>query len=388
MTDAVARTAGRAVALVLGSSTGGIGRHVASLAAGLVARGDTVTVYAPAETGRQFAFDDLGATFLPLEIPASPRPGDARAVAALRRGLRQRPADVIHAHGLRAGLIAALARRNGTPLVVTWHNVVLGQGIRARALGAAERYVARTADVGLGASTDLVARARDLGGRDVRLGAVAAPTLPPPARTRAEVRAELGVTDGPLVLSVGRLHPQKGYDILIEAAARWRSLTPAPTLAIAGTGPAYRRLAAQISATRAPVLLLGHRTDVADLLAAADLAVVSSVWEARQLFAQEAMTAGAPLVATAVGGLPGLVGEGARLVLAGDVDALDAAVRALLADDAQRGELAAAGRREAAGWPNETDTIAMISDVYDELTRPGGNGAIGTRGASGAGGRD
>jgi glycosyltransferase involved in cell wall biosynthesis len=388
VTDAQAGPAGRAVALVLGSSTGGIGTHVASLAAGLVARGDTVTVYAPAETGRQFAFDDLGAAFVALEIPASPRPGDARAVATLRRELRARPADVIHAHGLRAGLIAALARRNGTPLVVTWHNVVLGRGIRARALAAAERYVARSADVGLGASTDLVDRARTLGGRDVRLGAVAAPTLPAPARTRAEVRAELGVTHGPLVLSVGRLHPQKGYDLLIEAAARWRSLTPAPTVAIAGTGPAYRRLAAQISSTRAPVLLLGHRTDVADLLAAADLAVVSSVWEARQLFAQEAMTAGAPLVATAVGGLPGLVGDGARLVPAGDVDALDAAVRTLLADDAQRAQLAAAGRREAAGWPNEADTITMISDVYDELTRPGRNGALGTHGASGAGGRD
>ena len=78
--------------------------------------------------------------------------------------------------------------------------------------------------------------------------------------------------------------------------------------------------------------LLGHRTDVADLLAAADLAVVTSDWEARQLFAQEALRAGVPLVATAVGGLPELVGDAAVLVPPGDVDALDAAVRRLLDD--------------------------------------------------------
>ncbi|WP_344138157.1 glycosyltransferase family 4 protein, partial [Luedemannella flava] len=336
-----ATTAGRAVALVLGSSTGGIGKHVASLAAGLVARGDAVTVYSPAETERQFGFAALGATHVPLEIPASPRLSDARSVAVLRRGLKERPAEVIHAHGLRAGLIAALARRNGTPLVVTWHNAVLGRGVKAKALATAERYVARSADVNLGASTDLVDRARELGGRDVRLGPVAAPVLPAPARTPEEVRDELGVGEGPLVLSVGRLHPQKGYDLLVEAAARWRSLRPAPTVVIAGSGPAYRKLAAQISAARAAVVLLGHRHDVADLLAAADLAVVSSVWEARQLFAQEALLAGVPLVGTAVGGLPELVGEGAALVPPGDVDALDAALREVLGDEDRRAALGA-----------------------------------------------
>src|SRR6185503_11200070 len=103
---------------------------------------------------------------------------------------------------------------------------------------------------------------------------------------------------------------------------------------IAGTGPAYRQLAAQILSARAPVTLLGHRDDVGDLLAAADLAVVTSVWEARQFFAQEAMRAGTPLVATSVGGLPDLVGDAARLVPPGDVDALDVAVRELLGDPA------------------------------------------------------
>ena len=138
---------------------------------------------------------------------------------------------------------------------------------------------------------------------------------------------------------------------------------------IAGSGPSYLPLAARISAARAPVTLLGHRTDVADLLAAADLAVVTSDWEARQLFAQEALRAGVPLVATAVGGLPELVGDAAVLVPPGDVDALDDGRRASCSPTAASGPssrgAAPAGRRT---WPTEADTVAQVRGVYAEVT--------------------
>jgi glycosyltransferase involved in cell wall biosynthesis len=357
------------VALVLASSTGGIGRHVAALTAGLLARGATVTVCAPAATQARLDFAGTGAEFVPVEIPASPTPRDATAVRVLRRALARYRPDVVHAHGLRAGLVAGWARPAEVPLVVTWHNAVLAGGLKGRLLGLVERRVAGAADVTLGASADLVARATRLGGRDVRLGAVAAPELAPASRDRAAARDELGVApDQPLVLSVGRLHPQKGYAVLAAAAARWRTRTPPPVVVIAGTGPAYLRLAAQISELRAPVTLLGHRDDVADLLGAADLAVVSSVWEARQLFAQEALRAGVALVTTAVGGLPELVGDAALLVPAGDVDALDTAVTALLDDPRRRAALASQGRAQAATWPTEEQTVEQICAVYAELT--------------------
>jgi glycosyltransferase involved in cell wall biosynthesis len=231
-----------------------------------------------------------------------------------------------------------------------------------------ERTVARAATLTLGASADLVDRARAAGARDARLGEVAAPELPAPRRGRAAVRAEFGATpDTPMIVSVGRLHPQKRYDILIDAAARWRDLRPAPVVLIAGSGPSYMDLAARVSGARAPVSLLGHRTDVADLLAAADLAVVTSEWEARQLFAQEALRAGVPLVATAVGGLTDLVGDAAVLVPPGDVDAVDAAVRGLLADPDRRTGYADRGRRRAATWPTEAQTVARLLAVYAEL---------------------
>jgi glycosyltransferase involved in cell wall biosynthesis len=357
------------LALVLASSTGGIGRHVTSLVAGLVADpGTAVTVYGPADTERQFGFATAGARFVPVEIPASPRPQDAAAVRALRRDLRANPPDVVHAHGLRAGLVAALARPANCPLVVTWHNQILARGVRGRVYRQLEGYVARAADVTLGASGDLVRDAVAAGARDARLGAVAAPTLAPATRDPTDVRDELGVTPGrPLVLSVGRLHPQKGYDVLVTAASRWRTRQPSPVVVIAGSGPAYMRLAGQISHQRASVVLAGHRTDVPDLLAAAEVAVVSSIWEARQLFAQEAMRAGVPLVATCVGGLPDLVGDAALLVEPGDVDALDAAVRALLDDPQLRSEYGRRGAERAATWPTEADMLAQIRAVYDEV---------------------
>ncbi|MEU1968596.1 glycosyltransferase family 4 protein [Micromonospora sediminicola] len=356
------------VALVLASSTGGVGQHVRSVARGLTEAGAAVLVCGPAATQDQFDFTGAGARFTPVEIPASPTPGDARAVTALRRALTQTPVDVVHAHGLRAGLVAALARP-AAPLVVTWHNAVLAGGLRGTVSRLVERVVARSVRVALGASADLVERAAALGATDARLAPVAAPTLPAPRRRRAAVRAEFGVTgDRPLILSVGRLHPQKRYDVLIDAAARWRTRTPAPAVVIAGSGPAYLPLAARISAARAPVTLLGHRTDVADLLAGADLAVVTSDWEARQLFAQEALRAGVPLVATAVGGLPELVGDAAVLVPPGDVDAVDAAVRELLDDAPRRAELSRRGTARAATWPTEADTVAALAALYAELT--------------------
>ena len=95
--------------------------------------------------------------------------------------------------------------------------------------------------------------------------------------------------------------------------------------------------------------------------------MVSSVWEARQLFAQEALRAGLPLVSTAVGGLPELLGDGAVLVQAGDVTELHDAVVDLLDDPARRQALIKAGYAQAAQWPSDVDTITQVLEVYGEL---------------------
>ncbi len=362
---------GRRVAEVLATSTGGVGTHVRAVLPALGAAGAAARVCGPAATEALFGFTAAGAAFAPVEISAGLSPvADARAVAALRRATAD--ADLVHAHGLRAGLVAAAARRLGNgsgPLVLTLHNALPeGGGVLRRVLRVAERATVRGADVVLAASADLAENAWRQGARDVRVAPVSAPPLPAPTRTAAEVRAALGLADGrPLVVAVGRLHPQKGYDVLLDAAARWSAGRQPPLVAVAGDGPLHDELAARIAAERLPVVLLGRRGDVADLLAAADVAVLPSRWEARSLTAQEALRAGTPLVATRTGGLPELLGNGAALVPVGDDAELADAVTALLADPARARELAAAGTAQAATWPDEAATARQLVALYREL---------------------
>lgn len=364
--------------LVVAGSTGGIGVHVRSLAQGLVAHGLTVTVCGPSAAENVYGFSATGARFHPVEIAPSPvARSDAAAVGQLRRAFAG--TCVVHAHGLRAGLLADLALRTArrlpglrdrTPLVVTTHHALLATGMERRLLRLMERRVARSADLVLGASSDLVARARELGAADARLGPVAAPPLPAPVLDREAARARLlDGEDRPVVLSVGRLIPQKGHHLLLDASRRLRELAPRPLVAVAGGGPLAGELAARVERESLPVRLLGQRSDVPDLLAAADVVAVTSRWEARALVAQEALRAGAPLVATAVGGIPELVGDAAVLVPPGDAEAFGRAVAALLADPGRRGELARQGTAQAATWPDEAATVAQVLSVYDELVQ-------------------
>jgi glycosyltransferase involved in cell wall biosynthesis len=356
--------------IVLATSTGGMGTHVASLVERLPALGIDIAVVSPAATETQFGFRARGAGFTPVEITTLPRPReDLAAVRLLRAALVG--ADVVHAHGLRATSLTALAvgrRRPGrTPLVATWHNALLGSGMRRVVLGALERLSARRADVTLGASADLVARAAHLGAPAARLLPVAAPAMAAPSRDPAEVRAELGAEDRPLVLAVGRLAPQKDYDTLLAAAASWQTRSPSPVVAVAGDGPERGRLQGVIDAQRLEVRLLGHRDDVPDLLAASDIYVLTSTWEARALVVQEAMRAGVPVVATAVGGVPELVGDAAVLVPPADAASLARAVEDLLDSPDDRAELARQGRDRAIGWPDEDDTARAVAAVYREI---------------------
>ena len=190
---------------------------------------------------------DPAARVVPLELPPSAGPRDVGAITALRRTLREDPVDVVHAFGLRAGFVAGVARPAGLPLVVSWLGDLGPGGVRRTATLALARLVVASADLTLYAWPELAGAARRLDDDRLRRAPVLAPDLPRPARDRAQVRAEFGLApDAPLVFSAGRLDPYHHHDVLIAAAARWRELRPHPTVLVAGTGPAYRSLAAQI----------------------------------------------------------------------------------------------------------------------------------------------
>ncbi|MDK9501229.1 glycosyltransferase family 4 protein [Streptomyces katrae] len=346
---------------VLGGAGAGSSAHVRSLTTGLAARGVRVTVCAPVAAEGEYDFTGAGAEFTP------------DAASALRAACAG--ADVVHAHGIRAGMRAALALRHGlgrgrgrtVPLVVTWHgSAPEPAGPLGRLSRLLERHVARAAAVVLGSSSDQVDLARRRGARDARLAAVAVPAaaaLPDTGKTRAE----LGAVERPLIIAVGSLVARRGYSVLLDAARAWRVMEPLPLLVIAGEGPLRPELTRRIEEEGLPVRLLGRRRDADRLLAAADVAVLPSRWEGRSLLAQEALRAGVALVATEVGAVPELVGDAAVLVPYGDSGALAGAVAALLDDPDRRAALAVAGRAQAATWPSEDDTVAQVLAVYDEL---------------------
>ena len=171
--------------------------------------------------------------------------------------------------------------------------------------------------------------------------------------------------DRPLVLAVGRLAPQKGFATLLQAAATWRDLRPVPLVAIAGEGPLAGALRARAAPLGDGVRFLGQRDDVPALLAAAQVFVLPSLWEGQPLVLQQALRAGAAIVASRAGGIPALTGEDAALLVQpGDAVALAAAVRAVLGDQALGERLRAAARERAADLPGEHDAIEAVLASY------------------------
>ena len=373
------------LALVLGTSTGGTGRHVKMLAVGCAARGVRVEVFGPAQTDRDFAFGAAapGIGFTPAEIADRPRlPGDLQAIGRLRRLFRAWRPDVVHAHGLRAGALTAIAvafartPQGRTPLVVTVHNAPPAGGVTGAIYRLLERIVARNGDSVLCVSADLEDRMRAAGARRVGHAVVPAAAVPPTGGVSAEtrsaaLRAEFGAEPGQaVVLALGRLAAQKGFGLLLDAAARWRDLEPEPLLVIAGDGPLAASLQAKAASLGLMVRFAGRRNDVPALLAAADVFVLPSVWEGQALILQEALRAAVPIVATRVGGTPGLVGEAAAiLVPPGDAQRLAEAVRAVLGDPALAGRLREAAAARARLLPDEDAAVAAALAEYRHVKR-------------------
>ncbi|MGH3200196.1 MAG: glycosyltransferase family 4 protein [Streptosporangiaceae bacterium] len=376
------------VAFVLGTSTGGTARHVRMLAGGCAARGVPAEVFGPAQTERDFAFSAVAHVgFTPVDIADRPRVRhDLRAIARLRRLISAWRPDVVHAHGLRAGALTAIAAAFIRPgvyhprpaLVVTVHNAPAAGGVTGAIYRVLELIVTRRADSVLCVSPDLEERMRAAGAR--RAGRALVPADPAPSTAlapsvSAETRAALSLPGDPdpgrpVVLAVGRLASQKGFGPLIEAAALWGDMRPEPLLVIVGQGPLEAELKSQAARLQVDARFPGHREDVPALLAAAAVFVLPSVWEGQPLIVQEALRAGVPVVATRVGGTRELTGEDAALLVPpGDVKGLADAVRAVLTDPALAARLRKAAADRARTLPDEGDAVTAALHEYDLVTR-------------------
>lgn len=359
---------------VMAASAGGIARHVAHVTAALAEEGT-------------FDIDiDIAGVRPPIPLPkdlievAIPPGmwGHKAAQAGLRRVLRGGAYDVVHAHGLRAAVDAAMAARGGPPVVATVHNLVradVSGRVRAPMYARAEALTVSLCAKVFGVSEQI---SRHLRGRSPR-HAAKIETLylgigDPPhiSRNQKEVRKELDAGSSAVVLTASRLAPQKALHVLLGAIAEIR---PAPVLAVAGTGPLQTKLQ-ELSAdlgVEDRVRWLGFRDDVHDLIAAADVFCLSSTWEGVPLAAQEAMLLGTPVVATAVGGIPELIDDGVsgRLAPPGDPGALAAALHEVLDDPDLQRRYATAARAQIRQKFSTQRMLTTLSRTYEELAGAG-----------------
>ncbi|HEX2022378.1 MAG TPA: glycosyltransferase family 4 protein [Candidatus Thermoplasmatota archaeon] len=377
---------------------GGAETHVAALAEGLIQRGHDVVVHASdLHTEYPFARRDLPTEVEGVRVVrhrAVRWLGAWTAMPTMPKALREEAerADVLHAHSYGYYQTVAAARASagtGTPLVFTPHfhppwsmeggrlRRVL-RGVYDPTLG---RYaLARAARV-IGVSSGEVASLREhlpLDMARVRIvpnGFHAAAFDPPPSREAG--RARLGAADdAPLVVFAGRLASNKGLQHLVPAFARVAQAHPRARLVVAGEDQGWGarvRAVAESLGVADRVTLTGHQDAAAyrETLAAADVFVLPSEWEAFGIVLLEAMACGVPCVATRVGGAPEVVadGETGALVAYGDEAALAHEIDALLADPARRRRMGEAGRRRALASFTWDAVVDRTVEIYREVAK-------------------
>jgi len=300
---------------------------------------------------------------------------DPRTVWRLAREIVRFRPHLLHAHDYKTNLLGvALARCFRIPVVTTLHGYVT-RGGRLELYYLADRMALPLMDHVVSVSPDL----------DRQAGAV---RVPPSRRSMLEngidtddfrrrlnvaaAKKRLGLHSGQAVIgAVGRLAPEKGFDVLIRATASLAKSGVDLVLLIAGTGEEdqpLRELAEQIGVADR-VRLLGHVGDPRTLFEAMDVFVLSSYREGLPNVLLEAMALEVAVVATRVNGVPRLVrdGENGLLVEAGSHDELSAAIGRLLGDDATRHRLGQAGRATVESNYSFGRRMAKMRRVYERV---------------------
>lgn len=334
---------------------GGAERMLASVTRDLQDRGDETLVVAPAH-GEGWLARELSGTGVRVELFDLDRPFSPRFSRWLAEVFRRHRVALVHSHEFTMAVYGAwAARRVGIPHIITMH------GSRYYA-GRLQRRIAMRLAVQFSSATVAVSRmlsqsiARDLWIRPSRIVTIPNGVRPPLSAEPSTLRDELGLRpDDHLVVAVGNLYPVKGHTVLVDALA----LLAAPPLprfprlhvAIAGRGEleALLRSRAAHLGVRDRLHLLGLRSDIGNVLAGADLFVLPSLSEGVPLALLEAMLAGKPVIASAVGEVPTVLdgGRAGTLVAPADAAGLAAAMDALLSDRVRARALGAAAQTRA-----------------------------------------
>jgi glycosyltransferase involved in cell wall biosynthesis len=366
---------------VLQPPIGGVPIYVAMLARGMAARGWDVVVAGPPGAPDLQDLAGPGVDTIDLDVERATRPRrDGAAIAQLVRLARRQRIDLVHGHSSKASLLSAFAARgSGVPSVYTPHawafqmrNAVPLRAVLGGLEMAINRLHARIITV-CGAEAAAAGRwgiARREQMRVVHTGLPASAS----AYTRARARAALGVGSEKVVVAwVGRRSAAKRPEELADVASR---LPRAAVVLALGYG-----LADDPSLTRvlseAGVRVLASDVEPGLLLAGADVFVLTSAWEGFPLAVLEAMRAGLPVVAHAVGGVVEQVENGVsgHLVERDDVPGLTECTRSLVTDATARRRMGAAAAERFRRRFTLEQMLDGVERVYEEiLRRPPGDG--------------
>ena len=308
-------------------------------------------------------------------ILVAPRRRPVACLRALAHALRRFGPGVVHTHLYYGNVMGRIAARlaGGAPVVTTLHNPDYTFEARGTLLFRGRKLLDRLSG-SRNAALVAVSRAvaddfrRHMGWKQIRVvpNGVDLRSFAPGGDARA---AAEWPSPGLRLLSVGRLHPQKGHRVLLDAMAGARAAGARLSLVVAGEGGERPALEARAAARglQDGVRFAGRR-DVRPLLAAAEVFVFPSLYEAVGIALLEAMACALPVVASRTGGIPEVVEDGVSgiLVAPGDADDLARALTALERDPERRRRLGVAARARAEAF-DVSATVRALEGIYEEV---------------------
>jgi len=338
------------------SGIGGAERHFLTLCLKLRERGHRVIAVCP--QGRPLS-RELEAAGLHPRLPRSTGKADPAMVARLSVLIKRKQVDLVHTHLSTASLLGATAARlAGVPCLATVH-------------GLNHRFCFRLADrliaVSRAVKDHLIEQGEPAGRIEVIYNGIDLFHWEA-LESQTEARRALGLPQEiVLVGSVGRLSPEKGHAVLVEAAAG----LPQLHLLLVGDGRErgrLRRLAVRLGMSER-ITLAGFLPDTRTATNAIDVFALPSLKEGLSISLLEAMAAGKPVIASRVGGVPEAVMEGftGLLVTPGDAPALAGALRTLLFDQELRRRMGEAGRKRAKEVFDLKQMLDQTEEIYYKL---------------------
>lgn len=362
----------RIVQLMASPFVGGPERQVLGLADALSADHETVFLsFAERGLCRPLLEQARQRGFEAVELNAN-APRLRRAAREVADHLLRVGADVLCCNGYKPDVIGwRAARLAGVPVVAVSHGWTAATW-KVRLNETLDRLVLRWMDRVVCVSAAQAARVRRAGVNSERIAVIlnAIHTEPfenPDPEYRALMQSWFAAPRTRLIAAAGRLSPEKGFDQLIAAAALAVKQDAGVGFVLFGDGPLRASLARQIqsSGLTGTFVLAGFRTDIERFLPCCDLAVLSSWTEGLPVIVLEALAAGVPVVATAVGGTPEVVHDGVNgyVVPPGNPAALAQRIRDALGDESQRRTMGECGRELI----RRQFTFAVQARAYERL---------------------